>query len=204
MIVQGKLQPFTLKKSASGSTTYPLNEMDIHTLPWPTEVLAELGEVEVELRVSLSYYIEPNPGRRGWKNRYRYASHGLRFDVKTPTETLANFRKRLNKAAREEESERPVTSSDSAEWLLGPDLRGLGSIHSDRWVGTAAALAERGYIGVFPVVGWWRERYQFGRWERKVRYALVVSISTPGTETDIYTPVATQIQTPIQITNGYR
>ena len=66
-------------------------------------------------------------------------------------------------------------------------------------------LLKRIYAGptddVFPVVGWWRERYQFGRWERKARYALVVSISTPRIETDIYTPVATQIQIPIEITN---
>src|SRR5262245_45284020 len=174
--------------------------MDIHALPWPTEVLADLGEVDVEMRFTLSYFIEPSPVRRGWKNRYRYASHGLRFDVKTPTETLESFRKRLNKAAREEEVEGPITSSDSAKWVLGPDLRGLGSVHSDRWTGTAAALAERGYIGIFPVVGWWRERHQLGRWSRSARYALVVSISTPGTDVDIYTAVATQIQVATQIT----
>jgi hypothetical protein len=199
MTIQGELQPFTRKKSTSGATKYSLNEMDVHALPWPTEVLAELGEVEVELRVTLSYFIEPSPSRRGWKNRYRYASHGLRFDVKTPTETLEAFRKRLNKAAREEEAEGPITASDSAAWRLGPGLRSLGSVHSDRWTGTAAALAARGYIGVFPVVGWWRERHQLGRWDRSARYALVVSISTPGTAVDIYTPVATQIQVPTQI-----
>jgi hypothetical protein len=194
MTIEGQLQPFTRRR-----TTYPLNEMDVHALPWPTEVLADLGEAEVELRVTLSYFIEPSPGRRGWKNRYRYASHGLRFDVKTPTETLESFRKRLNKAAREEEEDGPITSSDSAAWLLGPGLRSVGSVHSDRWTGSAVDLAQRGYIGVFPVVGWWRERHQLERWNRAARYALVVSISTPQTEVDIYTPVATQIQVPIQI-----
>lgn len=200
MVIEGQLQPFNRKQAPSGAITYSLHEMDVHALPWPSEVLSDLGETEVELRVTLSYFIEPSPGRRGWKNRYRYASHALRFDVKTPTETLDDFRRRLNKAAREEEEDRPVTASDSADWMLGPDLRSLGSIHSDRWTGTAVALAQRGHIGVFPVVGWWRERHQLGRWDRVARYALVVSITTPATEVDIYTPVATQIQTPIQIT----
>ena len=38
------------------------------------------------MRVTLSYFIEPNPSQRG-NSRYRYQSHGLRFDVKRPTET---------------------------------------------------------------------------------------------------------------------
>jgi hypothetical protein len=57
------------------------------------------------LRVTLSYFVEPNPGRRGWKKRHRYASHGLRFDVKGPTESLEEFRKRLNKKALDEDEE---------------------------------------------------------------------------------------------------
>jgi hypothetical protein len=80
-------------------------------------------------------------------------SHGLRFDVKTPTETLDQFRARINQAARDEELGNP-TSSDASAWLLGPDIRSLGSIHSDRWVeGTAADLAERGFIGIYPSAG---------------------------------------------------
>lgn len=105
-------------------------------------------------------------------------SHGLRFDVKTPTETLSQFRGRINQVARDEELGN-TTSSDADAWVLGPDLRSLGSIHSDCWKGTAADLAERGYIGVFPVIGWWRERYQLGRWQRMARYSLVVTIKTP-------------------------
>ena len=28
-------------------------------LPWPNDVLADLGETEVQLRVTLSYFVEP-------------------------------------------------------------------------------------------------------------------------------------------------
>jgi hypothetical protein len=43
-----------------------------------------------------SDFVEPNPGRRGWRSRYNYASHGLRFDVRRATESTADFEKRIN------------------------------------------------------------------------------------------------------------
>ena len=110
------------------------------------------------MRVTLSYFIEPSPGRRGWKYKHRYASHGLRFDVKRPTETVDDFRKRLNKQAREEDDD--IVSTESQEWTLGIQLRNRGSLHSDWWTGTASDLADCGHVGVYPVVGWWRERPQ--------------------------------------------
>ena len=39
-----------------------MREMHLHALPWPTEALLELGGEKVEMRVTLSYFIEPNPG----------------------------------------------------------------------------------------------------------------------------------------------
>ena len=63
MIVQGEIQPYE-KIEGSART----REMHLHTIPWPTEVLQSLGETEVELRITLSYFIEPGPGEIGWKN----------------------------------------------------------------------------------------------------------------------------------------
>jgi hypothetical protein len=68
-----------------------------------------------------------------------------------------------------------------------------GSIHSDRWVGTAADLAMRGHLAVYPVGGWWKERVNLERWRRAVRYTLMVTIRTPEVDVDIYTPVANQV-----------
>jgi hypothetical protein len=163
------------------------------------ELSGELGNTLVELRVTLSYFIEPNPGERGRGRRHRYASHGLRFDVNTPTETYDDFRRRLSTAAREEEEDYvSPTSSDAENWLLGPILRHKGSIHSDRWKGMAVDLASRGIIAVYPVIGWWRERPRHERWGRRAYYSLIVSIYTPKINIDIYSPVA--IQVPSQIT----
>jgi hypothetical protein len=77
--------------------------------------------------------------------------------------------------------------------LLGEKLRSLGSVHSDTWTGQAAELAERGYIAVYPVLGWWKERANLERWGKSARYAVIVSIKTPSLETDIYTPVENRI-----------
>ena len=196
LIVQDSIRPFAEGK---------MREMHFFALPWPTAVLQGLGETPVRLRVTLSYFIEPNPGRRGWKKRHRYASHALRFDVKGPTESLDEFRKRLNQQALDDDEERPRVGGDASEWYLGKEARDHGSIHSDSLVGTdgqpatAADIAERGVIGVFPVGGWWKEQPKRDRSEHGARYSLIVSIETPGVDTDIWTPVAQQVGVPIAI-----
>ncbi len=174
-----------------------MREMHVHELPWPKDVLEQLGPTPVRLRVTLSYFVEPNPGRRGWKKRHRYASHGLRFDVKTPTETLEDFRKRLNEKALEDEEEKPTAGGDSSEWYLGEQTRNRGSVHSDVWVGTAADLAARGVIGVYPVSGWWKDQPKRDRSALGARYSLIVSIETDAEGADIWTPVAQQIGVPV-------
>jgi hypothetical protein len=173
-------------------------EMHLHQLPWPKDVLQDLGEAQVTLRVTLSYFIEPNPARRGWRARHRYASHGLRFDVKTGEESLGEFRLRLNKQAAADQDDKPTTSSDSKEWLLGDHLRHRGSLHSDLWKGDAAKLAERGVVGVYPVKGWWQEQPKRDRSALGARYALIVSIQTDAEDVDIWTPVAQQVGVPVQ------
>jgi Subtilase family len=176
-----------------------LREMHVHDLPWPTDVLTELGEAEVRLRVTLSYFVEPNPGRRGWVRRYAYPSHGLRFEVRRPTEPTDAFRQRLNALALEEEEHRPGTRSDASQWMFGPSERTVGSVHSDIWRGAAAELADRGMVAVYPVSGWWKERTQRDHSERGARYALILSIQSSVEEVDIWTPVAQQIGIPIDI-----
>lgn len=109
-----------------------------HALPWPRERLRDLFDATVRLRVTLSYFVEPNPSSRGWQGRYRYASHGLRFDVKRPTETLEDFQRRLGNAAAREEGDdapQPETSADD-RWYIGSRLRNTGSLHADIWTGT--------------------------------------------------------------------
>ncbi len=186
LIIEGTLKPYD-----KDGSTIKTRDMHLHRLPWPTQVLEDLGEVNVQMRVTLSYFIEPSPGGRGWERKFRYQSHGLRFDVRRPEERDDHFHKRISKAAREED-EKVRPGEDDREWEIGPRLRSKGSVHSDTWTGgTAVQLARCGVLAVFPVRGWWRERKHLGCWNRQARYALIVTIETP--ETDVYTPIANQI-----------
>ena len=194
MVLEERLQPFTREVGSS-----PRNrDMQVHSLPWPQDVLEDLGATEVEMRVTLSYFIEPNPSRRG-RSRYRYESHGLRFDVKRPHETLDEFRVRINAAARDEEATQPSAGDGDPHWLIGKQARHRGSLHSDIWKGSAADLAARGCVGVYPSMGWWRTRPQLEQYDRLARYSLVVSIRAPETNVDLYTEVANRIGVPVVV-----
>lgn len=175
-----------------------MREMHLHRLPWPVEELQNLGETQVKMRVTLSYFIEPNPSARGVRSRYRYESHGLRFDVKRPYESDAHFLARINEAAKQTEEGIPVQGNDP-HWTLGPQKRHRGSIHSDAWTGTAAELASRGAIGVFPVTGWWKTRPAQRRYDSQARYCLLVSITAPEVDVDLYNAVAAKIKQPVVV-----
>jgi len=191
LVSQAELQPYD-KPDATVKT----KDMHLYRLPWPRAELLALGAEPVTLRITLSYFVEPSPGRRGWKYKHRYASHGLRFDVKKPTESLAQFQARLNKQA-EEEDQGTIDGSDSRPWALGSQLRSRGSLLCDWWTGTAADMAECGFIGIYPVTGWWRERPQLDRWGSSVRYSLIASLETPRIDVDLYTPIANQVAIPV-------
>ena len=192
LIVQDELQPFQREGTAAAKT----RDMKLHRLPWPKAELAAIGEAQVELRVTLSYFIEPNPGERGWTRRHRYASHGLRFRMKRATETVDEFRARINHAARDEED--GASGGGGEDWLLGT-FRDRGSLHSDFWSGSAADLSERDAIGIFPVGGWWKEKPFLDRFDAIARYALVVTVRAPGSYVDIFTPVETAIAAEVAI-----
>lgn len=194
LIIQDALTPFDKAQGESVKT----KDMHLHRLPWPVSVLEDLGELPVQMRVTLSYFIEPSPGRRGWTDRHRFQSHGLRFDVKRPTETEAAFHKRNSRAAWDDD-DNVKQGTDGRKWELGSKLRSKGSIHSDTWIGTAVELANSGMIAIFPVTGWWRERPHLNRWNSKARYSLIVSIETEATDVDLYTPIETLVKAAVEV-----
>lgn len=171
----------------------------LHRLPWPQAILRELGDASVTLRVTLSYYIEPAAARRGWRRRYSYPSHGLRFELKAPTESTDQFIRRVNREAQAEEDEggqRP--SGGSERWLVGPNQRNLGSLHQDVWEGPGVDLADAGVLAVHPVGGWWKNGKRADRKELPVRYALLVSLRTAEQDVDLYSPIAIELGIPVE------
>lgn len=195
LVVEGEMQPF----QANGGKV-KTRDMILHNFPWLQEALEALGDTAVSMRVTLSYFVEPNPGERGWTQKHRYASHGLRFAVKRAEEGMDAFRGRINKAARDEE-ERGDLGGAEAGWYLGPRLRNRGSIHSDIWEGTAAELASRHAIAVYPTGGWWRQKPALQRADRRIRYSLIVSLEAP-VGVDLYTPIQTAISPEVEIDIG--
>jgi hypothetical protein len=186
LIAQDTLQPYIKRHGKKPA----LNEMKLYNLPWPRQQLNDLGNVEVQMRVTLSYFVEPNPAESARNQNTLYCSHGLRFAAKLPDEELIDFRKRVNKVARQAGDGRRASDT---EWTLGSDLRDRGSLQSDFWRGPASDLARRGHVAVFPISGWWKEREHIRRFHKTARFALVISIATPPTEVDIYAPIANQI-----------
>ncbi|MBK9400413.1 MAG: S8 family peptidase [Bacteroidetes bacterium] len=194
-IAQETIQPFNFKE---GSSTTETNEIHFFNLPWASDLLLQMGETPVKLKITLSYFIEPGAGEIGWKDKYRYQSHGLRFDVNNVNESEDDFRKRINIAAREE-NEEVNGNAGSNRWAIGTNNRSIGSIHSDYWEGTAAALATCNHVAVYPVIGWWRERKHLGKVENQTRYSLIISLETPAQDIELYTTVRNMIEVPIEI-----
>ncbi|MFK4810958.1 S8 family peptidase [Devosia sp. ZW T5_3] len=174
LVIEDELQPF------QNDGSLKLKEMKYFTLPWPIGVLRALGQTQVELKVTLSYFIEPEPHAFA-RDRYdRYASHRLRFDVRRFNEDHSSAQSRFNAA----EDSDPGASDDG--WDMGAGQRGRGSLHQDIWRGPAYQLAERDGIAVGPVKGWWAEIGAAKRYDRKVPFSLIVSLKAPA-GTDLFT-----------------
>lgn len=204
IVVQDDLQPF---KKSDKNDNIVFGEMNYYELPWPKQQLEQIYDEQVRLRVTLSYFIEPNPSERPPRTKYSYASHELRFRLNRPNETRDVFLARINKELQLEEINEELADeyeindvevADQDNWLLGPHARDRGGVISDIWRGTGAELAGQNLIAVVPQQGWWKHRKVFpladeARYRQRVRYALILSLVAEA-EIDLYTPIVQQIE----------
>lgn len=84
----------------------------------------------------------------------------LRFDLRRRNETQARFEARVNAlaavaAVADEEDDLLGDVADPGQ-LLGERSISAGSLHLDEWRCSAADLADRNGIAIFPVGGWWK------------------------------------------------
>lgn len=205
MILQDEIQPF-IKDG-----TVKTNEIKFYDLPWPVEALKQIPLEDVELKVTLSYFIEPNPKKINTRYQTTYSSCGLRFDSIGSTELPEIFMKRINANNREElpnqehlerkrkKKEKGFKDPDREKWVFGSQLRSYGSIHSDVWIGSAADLAKKENICVYPVGGWWKTRKKLERFNNKIRYSLIITIKTKNNNVDIYNEIASKVGIPIKM-----
>jgi Subtilase family len=181
MIVQDEIQMY--RRGANDSIA--LGEMKWHDLPWPRKSLEDLGPEEVRLRVTLSYFVEPNPSRSSRQQANRYASAKLQFFLKGIDETPEEAIARVNRLARDEDYEHDDLDEDD-RFTIGPRNARRGSLHHDVWTGPASDLLLKDGIGVIPIKGWWGGRKRGDRWLRKLPYSLVASIETSDVDVDVH------------------
>jgi hypothetical protein len=193
LIAETNIQPFTRDLSEKGREVGGAHFKEVHyyNLPWPKAELERLENRVVQLKITLSYFIEPSPGEMAQVNPARYQSFGLRFDLKKKSETEAAFRHRINKLDSMEEKP-PQPESDN-RWIFGPKSISAGSVHCDVWIGPAIELASRDKIAISPVSGWWKYRPHLGKYNTQTRYSLVVSISSAEEDVKLYTEIASII-----------
>ena len=206
LIREDSLTPYTKKESS-----VTLNDCHIHSLPWPTDLLANNHASTVTLRVTLSYFTAPNPSANNalGGSRYRYGGCLLRFLVRHKDESIKKFNSRLEKAASENEDSSngsaslEKTATDTG-WALGSRLCGKsGSLVQDIWEGSAADLRVMDRIAIYPVKGWWASRKfpEGDRWhncyQMPIRYSLIISLEAHQ-DIPLYNEIQNLISIPLE------
>lgn len=192
-IAQSEIVPY--KEGISGPI---FNEMHIYDLPWPRETLLSMGAANVRLSITLSYFVDPAPGKYDSYTAYQYASAGLRFDVSNIDESDIQLRNRISKQMNEEDKNNVVVN-DSQRWGIGKMKRAHGSIHKDFIEKTAAELATCNKIVVYPVSGWWKNKKNLRCYNKPLRYSLLVSLDSEEVDCNLITEIETVIRQPIEI-----
>ncbi|HTN38827.1 MAG TPA: S8 family peptidase [Arachidicoccus sp.] len=190
LIAESEIQPYKLEGSAG-----KYNDFNLYELPWPKDVLESLHELDAKLTITLSYYIEPNPGAKQYRysNNYHYHSHSLDFAVIKPDEPVEIFRRRISANAELPEDE---INNRGEPWAIG--RKGTkGSIRKDFVTMSAEEMSKRNCIAIFPKNGWYKTRKKLQRFNEVVRYSLIISIETQ--KADLYTPVFTAIENRVDV-----
>lgn len=176
LIAEDDLRPY--KRDLNKGVT--LKEMKSFQLPWPDLALQALGATDVEMRCTLSYFVEPDIHSASLDRLRYYPSHGLHFDFQRFEESEERALRRVNRA---------ISTSDLAGrddgWLLGRRRRARGTLHHDIWKGPAYRLVGRRQVSVAPIRGWWAASSQIEPADLPVRFSLIISIRTPETANDL-------------------
>lgn len=150
-------------------------KVKMYRLPIPESLLVD-ADPEVELRVTLSYFAEPNKFGRS-------TFHGLdlKWDMQGPQESPDEFLQRINALKRPmgpDGMRAKVPTKKSFPWDVGIQLRSRGTVQSDRWRGRMSELVGDKLIAIVPVLGWWDQRRSLKT--QNMRFSLTVSVFGPG------------------------
>ena len=157
--------------------------------------LLDHTDPDVELRVTLSYFAEPNKfGRR--------TLHGLdlKWDMQGPQESEDEFLQRINVLRRPKAADgkrAKVVTKKSFDWDVGIQMRSRGTLQSDRWRGNLSQLVGDKLIAIVPVLGWWDQRPALQTQE--MPFSLVVSVFGPGVYAAIKPRIEAAAAIPIEM-----
>lgn len=196
LVSQAPLQPFR-----RDGQTVRMNAFHFYALPWPRDALAVIAEHDIRLRVTLSYFIDPNPSADAPLAPARYRSFGLRFDLRKKGETTAQFRSRINALAETPDEDLDLAGADG-DRLFGAKSVSAGSLHTDEWRCAAADLIDRDCLAVYPVGGWWKASRRPEISDRLARYSLVVTLDAGDVDVDLYTEIEQRIAAAIAAEAG--
>lgn len=187
MVVQDQLRPF------DGQRDPRLGDVKFYKLPWSKDIIEQLGSSPVELRVTLSYFVEPNPGKRGANHHSTYPSHGLQFLIKSGTQSSDEFHKDIAESDNDDDKSGARMFSAGSGWVAGTNNRDRGSLRSDLWRGAAYKLLDVDEIAVVPLTGWWKLHRRTDRCALEVPYSLIITLRTLGAEVDLYTNISNSL-----------
>ncbi|WP_309896105.1 S8 family peptidase [Archangium sp.] len=183
----------TPPKKATTKATEPKarRKTKLYRLPLPESLLTD-SDPDVELRVTLSYFAEPNKfGRR------TYHGLDLKWDMQGPQESDDAFLQRINVLKRtlgaDGKRVKP-TKTKSFDWDVGIQARSRGTVQSDRWRGKMSELVGDKLIAIVPVLGWWDQRKPLRT--QQMNFSLVVSVFGPG----VYAAIKPRVEAEAAIT----
>ncbi|AKS32775.1 hypothetical protein AFA91_13770 [Mycolicibacterium goodii] len=154
---------------------------DFIELPFPEDELDAVGESNVELTVTLSYFAEPTDNL----TRRAYAGGRLRWDLQGPTETADSFRARINRIVLDQGM---APGSGSYAWEIPAEDRSRGTLQHDYARVPAASIAGARLLAVYPVLGWWEDSRE--GWVKDLPYSVVVSVDFGEADIDLHSILA--------------
>jgi len=185
MVFEGSLRP---RRVDTAGLTH--REVVFVRLPFPADSLDAIGESDVRLDVTLSYFVEPSEADR----RSKYAGARLRWDMQGPFESEADFIERVNALARDDGY---VAHSRSHDWTIGSDARSRGTLQRDWSIAPASSFGQETLVAVYPVLGWWDRRVTYAN--ETVPFSLIVSLDAGELDVDLYTPISIGLTIPVEI-----
>ncbi len=209
LIAEKEFQVYDYKRDANGIIPRLVKKNELKNdkvcqilmipMPWPTDLFQsdELKDKKIKVKITLSYFVAPNPSSRGYSRKFAYQSHNLRFDLQMPTETETMFMNRINANIAEEDSEHKNASRTKDDrWVYGKKspMRTAGSIHQDFLITNGSELADMKNIAIYSVGGWWRDSKKIRPEDTRTRFSLIVSIDAGDVDIDIYTPIENNIE----------